>query len=253
MEKRIIVMLPVVAATIVVISFGLDYLGLRSDVRSLDDSLVDCRDRNSSLISLAASMVSDGRANLSDLLPLLSEAQAEELTYEVEQAVELALPVTLGSYYYPSGWMGDGKFGDKYISIRHVTESFDGRDVIAMKIEYNQGPEGWAGIYWQYPDGNWGDKPGRTISGAKAITFIAKGAFGGEIVEFKSGGIRGLKYTDSFEATLGKVGLEREWKRYRIDLSDYDLTNVIGAFNWVAGGTDNKGKLIVYIADIQII
>jgi hypothetical protein len=60
----------------------------------------------------------------------------------------------------------------------------EGKDTIETRIEYKQGPEkGWAGLYWQHPDNNWGDEPGVDLTGAKRISFYARGERGGEIVE----------------------------------------------------------------------
>ena len=252
MVKSVYRWLPVAAAAIAVFLFAMDYLNLRSQVRDISNDLTNCRERNSSLIGLVVSFIADGRANLGQVLPLLSEAQAVEVKGQVKEAVELSLPMDIDGQFYPSGWMGDGKHGTQFVSLRRVQENINGRDVIAIRNEYIQGPEGWAGLYWQYPDGNWGQSPGRTFTGAKAVTFFAKGEAGGEIVEFKSGGINGQQYEDSYEASTGKVKLKADWYPYRINLSQADLTTVIGAFAWVTAGADNGGRLVMYIADIKI-
>jgi len=111
----------------------------------------------------------------------------------------------------------------------------------------------WAGIYWQSEPDNWGDKPGNDYSGKglSKVTFWARGETGTEIVEFKSGGIdnRAKKYRDSFGATIGRVALSKEWRQYRIDLSNANLSNVIGGFCWVAGADYNSDKRITFYLD----
>lgn len=125
-------------------------------------------------------------------------------------------------------------------------------DRIVLRFEYRRGSKGWAGIYWQYPDGNWGDKPGKSLVGARSITFLAKGDKGNEIVEFKAGGISGRQYADSFEVSLGHTPLSKEWTAYRIDLDGKNLASVIGGFAWSAALTDNERQLVFYITDLKV-
>jgi len=158
--------------------------------------------------------------------------------------------IVLDSRFFPSGWIGDGKHGTKYLSLEPKNTDINGESRIALRIVYSAGPEGWAGVYWQYPDGNWGGQPGLSFVGAREITFLARGVNGSEVVEFKSGGIRG-QYSDSFEVSLGKVALTKEWKNYRIDLQGKDLSSVIGAFAWVAPAA-RGGDLSFWLADMQV-
>ena len=171
-------------------------------------------------------------------------------------------PFALDSQYFPSGWMGYVKgvkeTGTGTITIERQVVKLAGKDTIETRIEYKQGPEkGWAGIYWQHPDGNWGDEPGLDLTGAKRISLYARGERGGEIVEFISGGINsGKKYKDMFKESTGLIPLTKEWTKYVIDLSklkNKELSNVIGAFAWVAsGGFDKDGRVVVYIADLRV-
>lgn len=169
----------------------------------------------------------------------------------------------LEAQYKPSGWMGDGegqgKAPSKSLTFTPEKATINGKDMVAARIEYTKGNKGWAGIYWQHPDGNWGDKPGYDLSGARAISFWARGERGDEIVEFISGGIEGENKPnhDTFKRSLGDQLLTKQWQNYIIDLSDVPATslkNVIGAFAWVGkGGFDNTGKLVTHIADIQVV
>jgi hypothetical protein len=86
----------------------------------------------------------------------------------------------------------------------------------------------------------------------RAISFLAKGESGGEVVEFKSGGISG-RYRDSYEVSLGKVILKDEWTKYTINLSSSDLSSVIGAFAWVIASSDNeRSEVTTYLANVQV-
>ena len=169
-------------------------------------------------------------------------------------------PFALDSKYFPSGWMGNvtGVKGTGTLTVERQVAKLEGKDTIETRLEYKQGPEkGWAGIYWQHPDNNWGDEPGLDLTGAKRISFYARGERGGEIVEFISGGINsGKKYKDMFKESTGLVPLTKEWTKFVIDLSRFknkELSNVIGAFAWVAsGGFDKEGRIVVYIADLKV-
>src|SRR5947199_339925 len=79
---------------------------------------------------------------------------------------------------------------------------------------------GWAGIVWQHPAGDWGDRAGGwDLRGAKKLTFWARGEGGGEVVNFELGLLgKGKKYQDSASAKLAGVKLTREWKQYEITL-----------------------------------
>ncbi|MBW2038003.1 MAG: hypothetical protein JRI46_00155 [Deltaproteobacteria bacterium] len=168
----------------------------------------------------------------------------------------LHAPFDMPSYFYPSGWMGDGESGTRYIQLNTTfreSPRLGDTDSACIKIRCQPGPKGWAGIFWQYPDSNWGDQPGSKIVGATRIVFWAKGEIGGEIVEFKAGGIRApnKRYRDSFEVSRGRISLPRDWARYEISLSGQNLSHVIGAFAWVATRDANPNGLTFYIDDIR--
>ena len=162
----------------------------------------------------------------------------------------IVLPIKLDSKFVPSGWMGDGKAGKKYLLFKRVPVSINDEKQVGINIIYSNGPT-WAGIYWQYPENNWGESPGISLVGAKRIVFYAKGENGDEILEFKSGGITG-EYGDTFESSTGKIILTKDWKEYSINLEKHNLSNVIGGFSWNASSADNNGKLNFYLANIII-
>ncbi|MEK6733085.1 MAG: hypothetical protein AABY55_05600, partial [Candidatus Omnitrophota bacterium] len=109
-----------------------------------------------------------------------------------------------------------------------------------------------AGMYWQSPANNWGDKKGGfDLTGATKLTFWARGAKGGERVEeFKLGGITGL-YPDSDIAGIGPVMLTQDWKRYEIDLSGKDLSYISGGFCWATNIDVNPDGATFYLDDIK--
>ncbi len=155
------------------------------------------------------------------------------------------------NHYIPSGYMGD------YSDIKIDTASFDNphSGTTCVKVTYlNSASQGarWAGVYWQSPANNWGDrKGGFDLTGAKKLVFWAKGKKGGErIEEFKLGGITGL-YPDSDIAGIGPVLLTSEWKQYEIDLSGKDLSYISGGFCWATNLDVNPDGAVFYLDDIR--
>lgn len=156
--------------------------------------------------------------------------------------------------FHASGFMGDGKYGQKHIKVQEWEKNpYSEPDCI--KIAYIPGKERWGGVYWLNETHNWGDSPGKDLSkyNYKKITFWVKGEKGGEIVEFKAGGIEtsGKTYKDSFRATTSPIVLKREWKQYTISLEDKDISGVIGGFCWVANADQNPDGVIFYLDDIR--
>ncbi|MBI3252713.1 MAG: hypothetical protein HYZ52_05320, partial [Candidatus Omnitrophica bacterium] len=84
------------------------------------------------------------------------------------------------NHYVPSGWMGD--YGDIQFDDSWATNPHGGST--AVKVSYsNKATQGarWAGVYWQNPPNNWGTRPGGyDLTGAKKLTFWARGEKGGE-------------------------------------------------------------------------
>jgi hypothetical protein len=106
---------------------------------------------------------------------------------------------------------------------------------------------GFSGIYWQYPDSNWGDQPGRDLSGYTRLTFWARGELGGEQSLFKAGGLKGESLP---EHSTGVVTLSKEWQQYTIDLEGADLSNVVGGFCWTTTKDQNPTGCTIYLDEI---
>ncbi len=249
--KKLYKTIPLVAAVVAIIVAITGIVAVRNENAMLRSDLARAEEKNRALFSLLVKLVSQGSLTLGELSPYVSEAEARDIATKAAETIKASLPFDLETQFYPSGWMGDGESGTEYLSFRHEGSTVDDKDVTVIRIEYRQGPKGWAGIYWQYPDKNWGEKPSRSLVGVKRISFYAKGERGDEIVEFKSGGITGGRYQDSFEKSLGKQRLSSTWTKYVIDLSKEDLSSVIGAFAWVAAGSDNEGSVVTYIANLM--
>jgi hypothetical protein len=155
------------------------------------------------------------------------------------------------NHYIPSGYMGD------YPDIKLEISSFEKphAGTTCIKIVYsNAATQGarWAGIYWQNPANNWGDRLGGfDLTGATKLSFWARGEYGGErIEEFKAGGITGM-YPDSDIAGIGPVLLTEDWKKYEIDLRGKDLSYINGGFCWASNLDVNPEGITFYLDDMR--
>lgn len=245
-------LLGAVVAVTALTTFVLDYSQTKGDLGRARSELAAEKERNRRAFELLKIAASEGRISQSDLGKYLSEDDAATIIRGAGIPIKTSLPFPLETQFFPSGWMGDGESGKTYMSMNRKQMLVNGKSTIVSEFHYRKGPKGWAGIYWQYPDGNWGELPGKSLVGARAISFNARGERGGELVELKSGGIRGKRYQDSFEKSLGVVVLDKNWQSYVINLSQEDLSSVIGAFAWSASAADNQGDLHFYLADIDI-
>lgn len=159
--------------------------------------------------------------------------------------------MAITSHFIPSGWMGD----IEAISLDNdcTTRPHSGKTCI--RIDWTGGffPR-WSGIYWQYPEDNWGDMPGYVFRGVKKLTFWARGEKGGEVSTFKIGGIddAGKKYRDSLGIRQHSfVKLTKEWKKYEITIPENDLDCVISGMCWVTSDRENSHDITIYLDDIQ--
>lgn len=156
-----------------------------------------------------------------------------------------------GDHYIPSGFMGD----TSDIVIVGTSKTNPGKGASCMQIKYSgkaAGGQKWAGVYWQDPANNWGTIKGAgyNLTGATKLKFMARGEKGGEIVEFKAGGISG-EYPDSFKAEAAPVTLTTDWKEYEIDLAGQDLTTVIGGFMFTCAKDKDADGATFYLDEIR--
>ena len=154
------------------------------------------------------------------------------------------------NHFAPSGWMGD--YGDLNLNQSCSESPKSGKACIKISYSAKMAQNaGWTGIFWQQPANNWGDKKGGfDLSGAKKLTFWAKGEKGGEkIAEFKMGGITG-EYPDSDSSVIGPIELTNKWQQFSIDLDGKDLSYIIGGFCFAASKDDNSNGFVIYLDDI---
>ena len=173
---------------------------------------------------------------------------------ELEPEPAAAKTFDIGGRFHATGTVGD----PREVQLDRNAADNPHSPPTSFKLTYAPGPKasGLSGLCWQNRSENWGSQPGDDLSreGYKQMTFWARGAKGGEMLEFTAGGINDMKqpYRDSFDATAGRVKLELTWKRYVMFLSDEDLKSVITGFCWVASPKENADGATFYLDDIQL-
>jgi len=159
------------------------------------------------------------------------------------------------NHFVPSGWMGDYgdiKMNDQAMDSPHSGSTCIQFDYSGKKTQNN----GWAGVYWQNPANNWGSKKGGfDLTGMTKLTFWARGAKGGEILQKVVVGGVGMEpkaaYPDSAKIEMGPVELTDSWKQDTINLAGKDLSSISGGFGWVTTSDLNPNGATFYIDDIK--
>lgn len=151
-----------------------------------------------------------------------------------------ALPFT------PAGYMGNA--GAITMDNAFMDSSRTGKT--CLKVTY-KAADNWGGVAWQSPANDWGDHPGGwDLTGAKALTFRARGASGGEVVTFQFGLLgKDKTYPDTATGKLDKVTLTKEWKSYTLDLKGMDLSRIKTGFCWTLAATGYP--VTFYLDDIR--
>ena len=144
--------------------------------------------------------------------------------------------------YVPSGYMGD-------TAALHLNDS--------CKTNPHSGPtclqvtftgKDWGGVVWQSPANDWGDKPGGwNLTGASKLTFWARGAKGGEKVDFKLGLLGKDKKFHDTASGEDNATLTKSWKQYTINLRGKNLSDIKTGFVFVVSGAPTS----FYLDDVK--
>jgi hypothetical protein len=153
------------------------------------------------------------------------------------------------SPYAPSGYMGNTTAIKMTLDCTDQPHSGD----TCLRVDY-RAVDNWGGVLWQSPPNDWdGEKPGGlNLTGATELEFWARGAEGGEVVDFVLGVLSGEQpYRDSAKAELKAVRLTTAWQKLRIPLDGRDLSRIKTGFGWSLAG---QGKPVTfYLDDIRYV
>jgi hypothetical protein len=177
-------------------------------------------------------------------VPILAKAEAASETDAAPKLVIYADDMK-DAPFTPSGWMGK----TDAIALDPACTTSPHKGKTCMKLEY-RAADIFGGVVWQYPANDWGDKPdARDLSGAKRLSFWARGEKGGEKVEFKFGILDpGKKFADSASGSTTEE-LTTEWKNYSIDLAGKDMSKIKTGFCWVVAG--QRAPITFYLDDVR--
>ena len=154
------------------------------------------------------------------------------------------------NHFVPSGWIAD--VADLKLNIAcKTTEMLKGK--YCIQVDYTpKGHKRWAGIYWQNPANNWATvKAGFDLRKATALTFLAKGKLGNEVIsKVQVGGLMG-HFPDSDKVWITNIKLTTKWKKYRIDLEDSDLSYISTGFYIGVSKADNPNGATFYLDEIR--
>ncbi len=182
-----------------------------------------------------------------------AEEQAATTPASAEKPKQFVVYLDKGNrenHYIPSGWMGD--YGDIKLNDQSPDNPHSGTTCMQFSYSAKKSQDrGWAGVYWQNPANNWGNKKGGfDLTGITKLTFWARGAKGGEVIQkVMVGGIKGT-YPDSASVEMGPIELTDTWKEYTINLAGKDLSYINGGFGWVTTADLNPEGCTFYLDDI---
>jgi len=181
-------------------------------------------------------------------VPLLVKADSAAAKQSAD-AIKLPL-VIFGDGAPPSGYVASGWMGNNQaIAMDEKCTTSPHSGLTCLKVQY-RAPDNFGGAVWQDPANDWGDQDGGlNLSGAKKLTFWARGENGGEKVEFKFGLLDNSK--KFFDTASGdtSVTLTKDWTQYTIDLDGKDMSKIITGFCWVLAG--QGAPVTFYLDDVQ--
>jgi hypothetical protein len=124
------------------------------------------------------------------------------------------------------------------------------------KISYDSTVEGWAGVYIQ-ADGTWncGRVIGLDLTGARTLTFYAKGEQSGEKVLFGYGYDTPNPQTGCTDSAHNSrlETLTNFWQKYQFDLTGLDLSHINGLFKFSIERSNNLNGAKFYIDNITYV
>ena len=197
--------------------------------------------------------------NKKGLVHKVSELKVKDSVLEIVTDEEYFKPFYVyedkgsrGNHYIPSGFMPNGKC----LNFSETWQNGCQSGKTCIRVEYDlvcsEKDQKWAGIYWLNPANNWGSRRGGfNLEGAKKFVFWARGDRGGEqIQEIIIGGVEG-DYPDSDKIVFGPIILEKNWKKYVIDLNGKDLSYISGGFSWSTEVAVNPTGCIFYFDEMR--
>ena len=183
-----------------------------------------------------------------NLLPLLTGLTVAVSSMAQADTPKAKLPLTIYAEnggavpYVPSGYMGNT--GAIKMNPACTVQPHSGKT--CLQAQYTAAKD-WGGVVWQNPANNWGAKPGGfNLSGAKTLSFWARGDKGGEVVTFVYGLVAKNKPNGDTSTGKTEVHLTKAWKKYTISLAGHNMSHIITGFAWTLGA---QGRPVTFYLD----
>jgi hypothetical protein len=192
-------------------------------------------------------------------LILILSAGVQKAACETEDFYVYADKNSPKNHFIPSGWMGDTN--DLAFNDQATEEALSGGTSIKLTYDPEKGKgQGWAGIYWQSAQNNWGTRDsGYDLSKYNKLVFSAKGAEGGEVITgVKVGGVTTIgstgepvPYPDTTNTESGPIRVTDSWQEYQVNLADQDLSYINGGLAIIFNSDQAEGEQSIYVDDIR--
>ena len=156
-------------------------------------------------------------------------------------------PIEIQDHFHASGWMADWDVGSMQGQRCDTQKApcFENCSRFIYTPE-NERPRGWAGMYWQYPNNNWGAETGKPLgAGATRVRFIGWSAIEGQTVHI----VVGLVDHDPVHTETTLV-FTTEPTEYIIDMPPQAYDEIITPFGWTASPTE-EAPLDISFAGIR--
>ena len=160
----------------------------------------------------------------------------DDLVYVAPETTTPA-PFNIDANFFASGYIGDGQTPGLLTDTSDCSPTVPGASGchhFVWNRNLDGGGQGYAGVIWQYPEGNFGgptDPAGKPIAaGYTEVAFYAWSQTGGEEAAFFAG-----IGSDTFASKINVI-LTTTPTLYTLGVGGYG-SHVVGGFGWAVGGT----------------
>jgi hypothetical protein len=163
----------------------------------------------------------------------------------------IPVPFTVSDFYSPDGFFGDGETRGQLDLVKSCADRAPGAQGDCYTITYRPGVKRFAGIFWQHPHNNWGDRAGHRVApGATKLTFQARGP-AGQLVSAGAGQKDSQPKHDDFQLEELSVSLTPTWTRQEIPFRGMTYAGVIGAFVVSIKAGDSDDPITFQLDDVR--
>jgi hypothetical protein len=157
----------------------------------------------------------------------------------------------VSDHYSPDGFFGDGETRGRVDLVKSCAARAPGAQGDCYTITYRPGVKRFAGIFWQHPHNNWGDRAGHRVApGATRVTLQARGP-AGRLISVGAGQMDSQPFHDDFQLEEVSVGLTEAWAPQQILFRGMTYGTVIGAFLVSLRAGDDDAPITFYLDDIR--